>query len=336
MLDLTRLRVLVAVAREGSVTAAADALHYAQPSVSHHLARLEAEVGLPLTQRAGRGLRLTEAGELLARRAEEILGQVEAAEAELSAHAGLRTGRVRLAAFPSALATLVPAAAARFAAAYPDVELALTEAEPPSALTALRTGDVDVAVVFTHGALEERDVTVEPLLTEPLFLVTPAGDVTPADDPEYGPRPAGRVPTLRAGTDTLALAVPAGGLAAYADARWIAGCERCRAHLVESCGRAGFTPAIAFETDDYVAVQALVAAGLGVSTLPGLALTANRHPGVVTAPLPGDHRTVAVATYGRSPAPLPVQAFRAALRDASADLQVDLGVVRQSPGGLSD
>ncbi|RIQ29189.1 LysR family transcriptional regulator [Jiangella rhizosphaerae] len=319
MLDLTRLRVLVAVAREGSVTAAADALHYAQPSVSHHLARLEAEVGLPLTQRAGRGLRLTEAGELLARRAEEILGQVEAAEAELSAHAGLRTGRVRLAAFPSALATLVPAAAARFAAAHPDVELALTEAEPPAALTALRTGDVDVAVVFTHGVLEERGVIVEPLLTEPLYLVTAAGDA------EYVLRPAGRVPTLRAGTDNLAHAAPAGSLAAHASARWIAGCERCRTHLVESCERAGFSPVIAFETDDYVAVQALVAAGLGVSTLPGLALTANRHPGVVVEPLPDDRRTVAVATYGRSPAPLPVQAFLTALREAAAALLVDLG-----------
>ncbi|TDC51463.1 LysR family transcriptional regulator [Jiangella ureilytica] len=317
MLDLTRLRVLVAVAREGSVTAAADALHYAQPSVSHHLARLEAEVGMPLTQRAGRGLRLTEAGELLARRSAEILGQVEAAEAELSAHAGLRTGRVRLAAFPSALATLVPAAAARFSAAHPDIELALTEAEPPAALTALRTGDVDVAVVFAYGPLEERDVTVEPLLTEPLYLVTPAG-VVPVGVAGYGPRPAGRVPTLRAGTDRIARAAPADGLAAHANARWIAGCERCRAHLVESCERAGFSPAIAFETDDYVAVQSLVAAGLGVSTLPGLALTANRHPGVVVEALPDDRRTVAVATYGRSPAPLPVQAFLTALRATAA------------------
>lgn len=290
MLDLTRLRVLVAVAREGSVTAAADALHYAQPSVSHHLARLEAEAGVPLTQRAGRGIRLTEAGLLLARRAEEILGQVEAAETELSAHAGLRTGRVRLAAFPSALATLVPAAAARFAAAHPDVELALTEAEPPAALAALRTGDVDVAVVFAHGPLEERGVTVEPLLTEPLYLVTSIED---------------------GGSG-------AAGLGAYSEARWIAGCERCRAHLVESCERAGFAPSIAFETDDYVAVQSLVAAGLGISTLPGLALTANRHPGVVVEPLPGDHRTVAVATYGRPPAPLPVQAFLTALRASAA------------------
>ena len=85
MLDVTRLRILSAVARHGSVTAAARELHYSQPSVSHHLARLEAEVGMPLTQRAGRGLRLTEAGELLARRAAEILGQVEATESRYGA-----------------------------------------------------------------------------------------------------------------------------------------------------------------------------------------------------------------------------------------------------------
>ena len=75
MLDVTRLRVLVAVARHGSVTAAARALNYAQPSVSHHLSRLEAETGALLTQRAGRGVRLTDAGRLLAERAEEILGR---------------------------------------------------------------------------------------------------------------------------------------------------------------------------------------------------------------------------------------------------------------------
>src|SRR6476660_2917143 len=110
MLDLTRLRVLVALARHGSVTAAARPLRYAQPSVSHHLARLEAETGARLVQRVGRGIRLTEAGRMLADRAEEILGRLDAAEAELSAHARLSSGRVRLAAFPSALATIVPRA----------------------------------------------------------------------------------------------------------------------------------------------------------------------------------------------------------------------------------
>src|ERR1700761_6075969 len=130
MLDLTRLRVLVAVARHGSVTAAAEALHYAQPSVSHHLARLEVETGSRLIQRVGRGIRLTDAGRMLAERAEEILGRLDAAEAELAAHTGLRAGRVRLAAFPSALGTFVPRAAAAFDAAHPGVELRLIEAEP--------------------------------------------------------------------------------------------------------------------------------------------------------------------------------------------------------------
>src|SRR5213080_2603539 len=118
MLDITRLRVIDAVARHGSVTSAARELHYAQPSVSHHLARLEAETGAQLTQRVGRGLRLTPAGRQLAERGEEILGRLDAAEAELAEHTGLRAGRVRLAAFPSALGSFVPLAAASFAAAH--------------------------------------------------------------------------------------------------------------------------------------------------------------------------------------------------------------------------
>src|SRR3954462_9423450 len=110
MLDVARLRVLNAVARHGSVTAAARELSYSQPSISHHLARLEAETGAQLLQRAGRGIRLTPAGALLADRAAEILGRIDAADAELSAHVGLTTGRVRMAAFASALGSLAPTA----------------------------------------------------------------------------------------------------------------------------------------------------------------------------------------------------------------------------------
>ncbi|HEX4813883.1 MAG TPA: LysR family transcriptional regulator, partial [Nonomuraea sp.] len=118
MLDVTRLRVLVAVARKGSLTAAAKELHYSQPSVSHHLARLEAETGARLIQRSGRGIRLTDAGRLLAERATEIIGRLDDAAEELAAHVGLRSGRVRLAAFPSALGTFVPRAVTRLAAAH--------------------------------------------------------------------------------------------------------------------------------------------------------------------------------------------------------------------------
>src|SRR4051812_40542862 len=112
MLDVNRLRVIDAVARTGSVTAAAKELHYSQPSVTHHLGRLESETGAQLLQRVGRGIRLTPAGELLADRAAEIIGRIDAAGAELSAHVGLTAGRVRLAAFASAIGSLVPAAVA--------------------------------------------------------------------------------------------------------------------------------------------------------------------------------------------------------------------------------
>jgi DNA-binding transcriptional LysR family regulator len=280
MLDLTRLRVLEAVARHGSVTAAARSLNYAQPSVSHHLARLEAETGATLFQRAGRGIRLTEAGRLLAERAAEILGRLAAAETELAAHVGLREGRVRLAAFPSALGTIVPAAAARLQAAHPGIDLTLTEAEPPEALRMLRAGYVDVAVIFRYDETESTSGEEEEgtrgvlLMDEPVYLVT-------------------------AGTG----GDPGGGLAGHAARRWIAGCERCRDHLLHQCALAGFTPKIAFTTDDYLAVQALVAADLGVATLPGLALQAARHPGVAAEPLPGTRRRVFAHVYGAPPDP---------------------------------
>jgi DNA-binding transcriptional LysR family regulator len=285
MIDLSRLRVLVAVATEGSVTAAAEALHYAQPSVSHHLAKLEAEVGMPLLQRMGRGIRLTDAGRLLADRAESILAQVESAHAELDELVGLRTGRVRLAAFPSALATLVPHAAARVTTQHPAIALSLSEAEPSAALSALRNDEVDAALIFEHGdpaRCDRRDITLTPLLEEPLYVVTPA------DRSWTGPRTE---------------------LASYAHERWIAGCE----HLLPACRQAGFTPTVDFETKDYVAVQALVAAGLGVSLLPGLTLIANRHPGVRLDRVPGLGRQVLTAVHGKPPPSQPAQVLLDAL-----------------------
>src|SRR3569833_2561663 len=168
MLDVSRLRVLVAIARTGSVTAAAKELHYSQPSVSHHLARLEAETGAQLVRRAGRGIRLTEAGRTLAERGAEILGRLDAAEAELSAHVGLSQGRVRLTTFPSALGTFVPRAAALLADRHPGLHVSLSEAEPPEAVRMLRAGYVDVAVIFRYDRSYEDDcVTTRRLLVEP-------------------------------------------------------------------------------------------------------------------------------------------------------------------------
>jgi molybdate transport repressor ModE-like protein len=299
MLDVTRLRVLAAVARHGSVTAAAKSLNYAQPSVSHHLARLEAETGTRLVERSGRGVKLTDAGRLLAGRAEEILGRLDAAEQELAAHVGQREERIRVAGFPSALATVVPAAAARLRSEYPGVELLLAEAEPQAALRMLRAGRVDVALVFSyqHGSAaghpeDEEGVLVRLLLDEPVHLVTGAGAAVPV-------RTAGN------------------RLASYAAHRWIAGCERCRTHLIWQCERAGFTPQIAFTTDDVLVAQALAAAGLGVALLPDLALRAARHPGVRTEPLPGARRQVFALTYGEPPGPPAVERLLDALTETA-------------------
>jgi DNA-binding transcriptional LysR family regulator len=299
------------VARYGSVTAAARALNYAQPSVSHHLARLESETGTKLIQRAGRGIRLTDAGRLLAERAAEVIGRLDAAENELAAYTGLRAGRLRLAAFPSALGTIVPAAAAFLRGINPGVDLRLTEAEPPEALRMLRAGYVDVALVFRHssdagdpvvagdpvmaGIDEDSDVDLTEGLRERLLLDEPVHLVTSAREP------AGDPPDL----------------AQYAKHRWIAGCDRCRAHLLAQTALAGFTPKIAFTTDDYVAVQALVAADLGVSTLPGLCLRSARHPGVRSVPLPGTRRYVYAIRYGDPPDPPAVTELMDALRVAA-------------------
>ncbi|WP_433252708.1 LysR family transcriptional regulator [Streptosporangium sp. CA-135522] len=285
MLDVVRLRVLAAVAKHGSVTAAARELHYSQPSVSHHLARLETETGAKLIQRVGRGIRLTEAGRLLAERATEIVGRIDSASAELSAHVGLRAGRARLAAFPSALGTFVPEAAALLARDHPGLQLRLTETEPPEALRMLRAGYVDVAVIFRYDdtAPEDDGIRLVHLLDDPSYLIT-----------------SGRT----------------GDLLAHRDSRWIGGCDRCRSHLLELCARTGFEPEIAFTTDDIVAVQALVAAGIGVTVLPALALQSHRHPKVNAVELPGSTRHVYAATYGEPPDPPATTALLAALTSA--------------------
>ncbi|HEV3292001.1 MAG TPA: LysR family transcriptional regulator [Streptosporangiaceae bacterium] len=292
MLDVTRLRVLVAVARHGSVTAAARALNYAQPSVSHHLARLEAETGAMLTQRSGRGIKLTDAGWLLAGRAEEILGRLDSAERELAAHVEHRAERIRLAGFCSALATIVPAAVSQLTAGQPDADPLLVEAEPAEAVQLLRAGQVDVALVVRHlqdgtpvgPAVDASGTRSRLILDEPVHLVTrPPGPPRPPGTPDAGGQ------------------VRRPGLAAHADSPWIAGCEHCRGHLIWLCEQAGFTPKISVTTDDHVAAQAMVAAGLGITILPGLALDAARHPGVEAQPLPGARREVLAVTYGPAP-----------------------------------
>jgi DNA-binding transcriptional LysR family regulator len=338
---VTRLRVLVAVAQHGSVTAAARSLNYAQPSVSHHLARLEAETGARLTQRSGRGIRLTDAGRLLAGRAEEILGRLDAAERELAAHVEQRQERIRLAVFASALATIVPAALSRLAAGHPGIDLLLSEAEPPEAMRMLRAGQVDVALVSRHT---QNGTPVGPpaaaegartrlILDEQVHLVTrPRHRGAQAASQPGASQPGGTQPGGQPGGGQPA-ADEAGlpDLAAHAQSPWIAGCEHCRGHLIWLCQHAGFSPKIAFTTDDHVAAQALVAAGLGVTIMPGLAISAARHPGIHSQPLPGAWRQVLAVTYGQPPDPRAVDHLLDILTFAAAATATGPG--SRSPAG---
>jgi DNA-binding transcriptional LysR family regulator len=287
MVTLVQLRVIDAVRRHGSVTAAAKELQYTQPSVSHHLSRLEAQLGARLLQRAGRGIRFTAAGRLLADRAAEIIGRVDSATAELSALVGLNAGRVRLAGFSSVMSSLLPHAATVLAQEHPGLELGLTDAHPQDAVHLLRAGHVDVAVIFRYDdtAPEDDGVRLTHLIDDPLFLLTTEGGTTVAD---------------------------------HARTPWIAGCERCRSHLVEMCERAGFAPRLAYTTDDMVVMQSLVAAGMGVTTIPGLALRAHRHPAITATRLPVPPRRIYAATYGDPPDPPATAALVAALTRAAA------------------
>lgn len=286
MLDVTRLRVLDAVARLGSVTAAAKELHYTQPTVSHHLARLEVETGAQLLQRAGRGIRLTPAGQLLADRAAEIIGRIDAADTELAAHVGLTAGRVRLAGFSSVIGSLVPRAAAALTRTHPGLQISLIDTHPPEAIELLRTGRIDVAIIFRYDETEPEpdDIRLHHLLDDPLYVLS-----------------------NRRG-DTLA---------SLRDATWIAGCHRCRTHLLSMCAGEGFEPTIGYTSDDMVVMQALVAAGLGVTTIPGLALRAHRTEGIVANELPGPGRHIYAATYGEPPDPPATTALLAALAEAA-------------------
>jgi DNA-binding transcriptional LysR family regulator len=276
MLSLGRLQVLVEVVNRGSFSAAAEALAYTQSAISQSVARLEAETGATLVVRDRRGVRPTAAGSTLVSHAEAIFAQVEAAETDLAAVLGVRRGRLRVASFPSAGATLMPLAVARFRRDHPDVALTLAEGEPEEIGPRLRAGEFDLALLFQFPGVRERpgaglrNVT---LLEDPMQVALPAAH----------PLVSKRALTL---TD-------------LSDQQWVqtSAASTCARHVVRTCLAAGFQPDVAFESDDYDTVQGLVAAGVGVALIPRLALT-RVHSGVVVRELarPSPVRRVTAAT----------------------------------------
>jgi DNA-binding transcriptional LysR family regulator len=269
MLDVRRMKVLREVAARGSFSAAAEALSFTQSAVSQQVAALERETGTKLVERGPRGVRLTDAGQAVVDHADVILARLDAAEDELAAIAGLRGGRLRLACFQSAGATLVPRAVASFHERHPAVELGMVEAEPEEASERLRAGDIDLALVYDFEPIpgmhdEELDLTH--LIDDPYDAILPEGH-------RLARRRALRLADLK-------------------DDPWVASTAACgcRAITERACQEAGFEPRVAFEADETMAAQALVAAGVGVALLPRLALT-TVHPGVVARSLRRDAPT---------------------------------------------
>lgn len=285
--DPRRLLIFREVARRGSLSAAATALGWTQPAVGQHVQRLERDLGLALALRSTKGITLTEAGVRLLSHADAVASRLAAAGQEMDALRTLRTGRLRLAAFPSAAAALLPTALGRMAAEAPGLDVRLTELEPPEALAAVLVGDIDLAVIFHHPSTDSPDLhpdlVIHALGEDPVLAVLPARH-------PYWP-PDGSRGSLN--------------LASLAGERWIAGCLRCRTHLQALARSAGFQPDVRHTTDDYVVVQKLVAAGLAVALLPALAVAAAPNDQVATVGINGNPVRQISLAHRKEASPVP-------------------------------
>jgi DNA-binding transcriptional LysR family regulator len=265
--DLRLLKVLREVALRGSFSAAADALSYSQPAVSQQIARLESQAGVKLIERQPRGLRLTPAGESLVRHTEKILAQLAEAQAELTEIATSARGRLRIGSFATAAGTIVPLAVSEFRRLRPGVKVELELIDPPESITALRRGDIDLAISEEGGFEDDPDLTglgVERLLDDVLYASLPA-------DHPLATRRAIALPDLK---DEEWMLVGLAGTCAHSNI------------VLRACEEAGFEPRIAYTSDDYFAIQGLVASGMGVALVPGLALASTRED-VAVRPLRG-------------------------------------------------
>jgi DNA-binding transcriptional LysR family regulator len=311
MLNLGRLQVLCEVVSRGSFSAAAEALSYTQSAVSQAIARLESETGTTLVVRDRRGVRPTAAGATLVDHAEAIFARVEAAEADLDAVLGIRAGRLRVASFPSAGATLMPLAVARFRQAHPEVALTLAEGEPEQIGPRLRGGEFDLALLFEFPGVRERPghgLRSLKLLEDPMHVALPA-------DHKLASKPALTIADLR-------------------DEQWVqtSASSPCARHVVRSCVAAGFEPYVAFESDDYETIQGLVAAGVGVALIPRLALS-RVHSGIVVRALAprSPARTVTAATIAAPGVAPAAKSMIAVLRDV-ARRYTDAGLTASAAG----
>ncbi|KOV74177.1 MULTISPECIES: LysR family transcriptional regulator [unclassified Streptomyces] len=263
MLNLERLRTLDALARHGSVSAAADALHVTTSAVSQQLGKLEREVGQQLLAKNGRGVRLTDAGRLLSEHAGRILSQVELAQSDLEAHRGQVVGELRLSAFPTAARGLFPAALGALRTEHPGLRVRSSELEPEAGIAGVVRGDLDLAVVLDwyNKPMPVPDGLVKaPLLDDPAEVAMPATHRL-ADRDEVD-------------------------LTEFAEDEWITWGEGefCHEWLMFTLRSKGVEPIVGHRAGETHTQLGLVAAGLGVCIAPLL----GRHPvpeGVVLVPL---------------------------------------------------
>ena len=310
MLDVKQLRVLKAVGEHGSFSAAAEALSYTQPAISQQVAALEKQTGTTLVDRTSRGVRLTDAGLTLVDHAEAVLARLAAAEAELEAMAGIRGGRVRLASFPTAGASLLPPAVALFTERHPYVELSFVEREPEEAAQMLRAAELEVAIVFEYAEYDQPElehfyegIELHRLVDDPMYLALPLG------------HPAARKPRVR--------------LQDLSEETWIQESGNhswCGRFHETACLAAGFKPKVGFRSDDYNVVQGLVAAGVGISLLPGLSLTNVRDDIVVRSlgSKPPTRRIAAATLAGRYRSPA-TEAMLGILEEVAARFELPSG-----------
>ncbi|MGA4843288.1 LysR family transcriptional regulator [Streptomyces sp. G45] len=249
MLNLERLRTLDALARHGSVSGAAAGLHVTTSAVSQQMTKLEREVGQQLLAKNGRGVRLTDAGRLLADHAARILSQVELAQSDLEQQRGKAVGELRVAAFPTAMRGLLPAALSSLRARHPGLSVAAHEREPEQAVRGVVRGDLDLAVVLDwyNKPLPLPDGLLKaPVLDDPADVAMPAAHPM-ADRPEVD-------------------------LEDFAEDEWITWAEGefCHEWLMFTLRAKGFEPRIAHRAEEHHTQLALVAAGLGVCVAPRL------------------------------------------------------------------
>lgn len=335
MIDTRRLEVLIAVARWGSVSEAAKALMMSQPTASHHLKQLENELGVVLLQRQGRGTVLSPAGRTLAAEGESILSSLQALAHKVVTNASAEGGRVRIASFPSATATIVPRMLGILAKAAPGLVVEIVDAEPHQAGPLLSDGEVDAVLGFSYSPLNSERFTIWPLAYDRLALISTregmqavrasapytnqsdCADEThlhATDTQASNKQGSAKLDSTKQGSvpqnplnqpALLPLAschpVQVAQLAALQDEVWHAGRPRCRGHLLQVCASAGFQPVLGYTSDDSVAVQALIAAGYGVTLLPELVLAAHRHPAIEATVIESQGRDIYLATHGEGP-----------------------------------